>query len=289
MYVALLEKRDDKEWLRFPYYVDQIEPENTLQLYDKEGLTGYVVDTGKTLWIKENPNILQQINFIGPEPLDWLGCPLKDRAGNVFGVFTVQSYDPEKTYTVKDKAFLEFVAKIITLLIQYQAHERELAIHKIAALVDDSINLKELYPKLHNVLKEIIPAAQKNFTIVLADKKNEVFVPEYWVDEKDDYAKVYWPLQRGMCGYIYNFSHSSFIYHDGVTSLPPGVVLDIGTVSAHWVGAPLLVEGKIIGVVYIQSYDQNLVITKEDEHTLNAIAPHIAAAITRLHFMSMFF
>jgi hypothetical protein len=40
--------------------------------------------------------------------------------------------------------------------------------------------------------------------------------------------------------------------------------------------------------VYIQSYDQNLVITREDEYTLNAISPHIAAAITRLHFMSMF-
>lgn len=286
MFVSLVEEVQGKAYLRFPYYVDELEREEPLKLYAKEGLTGYVLDTARTLWLKESPSILEEVSFIGPRPIDWIGCPLKDKSGKVFGVFAVQSYVQGKSYTEADKRFLEFTARMISLFIQAQNNARELAIHRIAAIVDETANLKDIYPRIHEVLKDIIPAAKKSFTIVLADESKGVFSPEYWCDEKDDYTDYHWPLRNGLSGYIYNVSHRSFIYQDRVTDIPKEAITNIGTRSAYWLGAPLFIDTKVIGVVYIQTYSETDIITKEDEVMLNAIAPHIAEAINRARFFN---
>lgn len=281
MFVSVLENSDQ---FRFPYYVDQIETEDTLKIYKKEGLTGYILDTGKTVWIKHDPAVLKEVDFIGPSPVDWIGCPLKDKTGKTFGVFAVQSYDVQKIYTEQDRDFLEFTAILISMLIQFQNNERELAIYKISALVDETTDIRELYPRIHEILKPVIPAVRKSLVIVLVDELKGVFTPVYWQDEIDDYTDIYWRLENGLCGYIYNFSKKPFIFQYGLTTLPPEVKTSVVTHFGYWLGVPLFIGTKVIGIVYTQTHTDTEIITKEDEATLKAIAPHIAATINRAKF-----
>lgn len=284
MYVSLL---DGPDRLRFPYFVDTREaPENLLKVYAKRGLTGYVVDTGHSAWLGRDPELLERAGLFGPQPSDWIGVPLVDRAGAVFGVMAVQTYDEGCSYTEADCAFLEFAASQISFAIQFRHIDQDIAIDKIAALVDETTDLDELYPGIHRIVAGLIPAAERNFIIARIDEKANLFRPVYWRDEKDDGNSIAWPLDHGMCSYICRITRSSFIYEHGKTPPPPNIVR-IGTPPCFWLGAPLFSGKNIIGVVVTQSYDPSQPIAHDDEAALVSVCPHIAQAIGRTEFFEL--
>ncbi|MCX7023442.1 MAG: GAF domain-containing protein [Spirochaetes bacterium] len=280
MFIALVE---GPEGLRFPYYFDVLEPENPLQLFVKEGLTAYVIDAGRLVWTGKDPGILDRIKFVGPRPVDWVGIPLKDRRGGVFGILAVQTYDPGSSYSADDVEFIEFTALQISLAVQLHFYDRDRAITKIIALVDESTDIQDLYPRIHEIAMDLIPVAERNFIIARIDRNAGVFRPVYWRDEKDDYEAMHWPLNEGFSGYICGVTGMSFIYENGMKSIPPGII-PIGAPPTYWLGAPLRGGGEIIGVVVIQTYDPSEPITREDENILNSLCPHIAQAIERTEF-----
>jgi GAF domain-containing protein len=283
MYIGLIEGQDG---LRFPYFVDEIEPENPLKIYPKQGLTGYIVDTKREAWLRRDPGLLERAGLFGPRPVDWMGVPLVDRAGAVFGALAVQTYEEGSVYDEEDRDFIEFAATQVALAVQCRRFDRDIAIDKIAALVDETTDLDELYPGIHRIVADLIPAAERNFIIARIDETAGLFRPVYWRDEKDDWNSIEWPLDRGMCSYICRVTHSSFIYEHGKTPPPPDI-FSIGTPPSFWLGSPLFNGEKIVGVVLAQSYDPEEPITWEDEATLVAVCPHIAQAIGSTEFFEL--
>jgi hypothetical protein len=283
MFVALLEGADG---IRFPYYVDEIEPEDQFSVYAKAGLTAYVLDAGTPVWIGREPDVLDKVEYIGPRPSDWIGIPLADRAGQVFGALVVQTYEAGGAYDEDDLRFLVFSASQLALAIQLQRLDRDMAIERIAALVDETTELDDLYPRLHEIVASLIPVARRSFVIARIDEEAGRFRPVYWRDERDDWDAVDWPLDRGMSGYICRVACESFIYEEGRTPAPPGFIA-IGAPPRFWLGAPLRSGGRIIGVVFTQSYEAESPITRDDEATLVSICPHLAQAIGRLEFFEL--
>ena len=283
MFIALLEGPDG---IRFPYYVDQIEPEDQLRVYAKAGLTAHVLDSGSLIWVGRDPGILDRIEYIGPRPSDWIGIPLVDRSGSAFGALTVQTYEAGEAYDEDDLRFLEFSAAELALAVQLQRLDRDIAIERIAALVDETTELDELYPRLHAIVASLIPVAERSFVIARIDEDAGRFRPVYWRDERDDWGSVDWPLDRGMSGYICRVTGESFIYEEGRTPLPPDFT-KIGANPRFWLGAPLRNGDRIVGVVFTQSYEADIPITRDDEATLVSICPHLAQAIGRLEFFEL--
>lgn len=274
MYISLVE--GDK--LRFPYYVDRINAESTLTILPREGWTGYVLDRAERYWMSVDPPPPDGVAPIGTVPSDWLGVPLVDRGGAPIGVLAVQTYEPGASYGDDDVAFVEFVAGAVSLAVQLATQDRELAIRRIAALVDDALDLRDLYAGIHEIMKSVLPASRRNIVIAKVDEDAGMFRPVYWRDEKDDFDALPWTLDSGFCGYIYGHLKSSFVFEAGKVPIPPEV-RPIGYPPKYWLGAPLLGRDRIIGVVIIQSYDQDEAITKEDQYTLDGICPYIAEAI----------
>ena len=274
MYISLVE--GDK--LRFPYYVDRINAESTLTILPREGWTAYVLDRAERYWMSVDPPPPDGVAPIGTVPSDWLGVPLVDRGGAPIGVLAVQTYEPGASYGDDDVAFVEFVAGAVSLAVQLATQDRELAIRRIAALVDDALDLRDLYAGIHEIMKSVLPASRRNIVIAKVDEDAGMFRPVYWRDEKDDFDALPWTLDSGFCGYIYGHLKSSFVFEAGKVPIPPEV-RPIGYPPKYWLGAPLLGRDRIIGVVIIQSYDQDEAITKEDQYTLDGIYPYIAEAI----------
>jgi hypothetical protein len=272
--------------LRFPYFVDELQPEDTMEIFPKEGWTAYVIDTGQRLWLSRDLAPPADITPVGPMASDWFGYPLKDRDGHVLGVMAVQTYEPGLVYTDDDSIILEFMAEAISLAIQLARQDRELAIRRIAALVDEVIDVEDLYPQIHQIMQEIIPAARKNLIIARVDEEAGIFRPVFWCDEKDDFDTMLWPLDRGFSAYICKVTGRSYIHEDGRTPMP-AAVQPIGTPPMYWLGCPLYSKDRIIGVVVIQSYERTDIITKEDEFALNDICPHIASAISHAELFSL--
>jgi GAF domain-containing protein len=281
MYIGLRAK----EGLRFPYFLDERMPENPLEIFPKEGWTGYILDTGKRYCLSLDAPPPETAKPVGALPQDWLGVPILDRDRSPMGVLTVQTYRAHESYTASDVEFLEFTAEALSVAIQLADQDREIAIHRIAALVEETVDVTDLYPKIHEILQTIIPAARKNLIISRVDESAGVFIPVFWRDEKDELATSPWPLSHGMSGYIYRTSHASFIYEDGITPVPPGII-NFGSFPKYWLGAPLFNRDKILGIVVVQTYDSSEVITREDEFAINGICPYIASAISHAELFS---
>jgi hypothetical protein len=205
MYIGLRAK----EGLRFPYFLDERMPENPLEIFPKEGWTGYILDTGKRYCLSLDAPPPETAKPVGALPQDWLGVPILDRDRSPMGVLTVQTYRAHESYTASDVEFLEFTAEALSVAIQLADQDREIAIHRIAALVEETVDVTDLYPKIHEILQTIIPAARKNLIISRVDESAGVFIPVFWRDEKDELATSPWPLSHGMSGYIPRMPRSS--------------------------------------------------------------------------------
>jgi len=283
MYVAMLEGNDK---LRFPYFVDEVETEDLLKVYPKRGVTGYVVDTKRWAWLGRDPGLVERAGRFGPLPSDWIGIPLVDRSGEVYGVLGVQTYEAGSSYTDSDRDFLEFAASQISFAIQFKRIDQDLAIDRIAALVDETTDLDDLYTGIHRIVADLIPSAERNFIIARIDEKAGLFRPVYWRDEKGECDGMAWPLDHGMCSYICRVTRSSFIYEHGRTT-PPSEILSMGTPPRFWLGAPLFSGKDIVGVVVTQSYEAGEPIALDDEAALVSVCPHIAQAIGRTEFFEL--
>jgi len=282
MYVCI---QEPDGLLRFPYYVDERFSEGPLGTFPKAGLTAYVIDTHHRYWISRDARPPASYVPVGPLPEDWIGVPLFDRDGAVLGVLAVQTYQTGTRYGDDDLAFVEFAAQALSLAIQLARQDRERAVHRIAALVEDTVDIADLYSRIHEIIGDVIPASRKNIIIARVDESSGTFKTVYWRDQKDDFSTMYWPLDQGFSGYIYRISHTSFIFENERTQIPHEVI-PIGSPSKYWLGSPLFSQEKIIGIVVIQSYDESEAITKEDEYTLNSICPYIASAINHTELLA---
>ena len=109
----------------FPYFVDQFDPAPAPAPLGR-GLTSYVLRTGATLLASEekvNELIAAgECESIGAPSIDWLAAPLKS-GSRTSGVIGVQSYDPARRYTEREREILEFVARHVASAIEQKRQE----------------------------------------------------------------------------------------------------------------------------------------------------------------------
>ena len=114
--------------LSFPYYVDERD-ETVPAKRPGRGLTEFVLRTGEML--RATPEVIEQlraqghIEVKGPEPVDWLGVPLRS-ANQTFGVLVVQSYNQQVRFRERDGEILTFVSQQLASAIDHKKNEEAL-------------------------------------------------------------------------------------------------------------------------------------------------------------------
>jgi two-component system, cell cycle sensor histidine kinase and response regulator CckA len=114
--------------LTFPYYVDERD-ETVPAKRPGRGLTEFVLRTGEML--RATPVVIEQlrtqghIELKGPEPVDWLGVPLRS-ANQTFGVLVVQSYNQQIRFRERDGEILTFVSQQLASAIDHKKNEEAL-------------------------------------------------------------------------------------------------------------------------------------------------------------------
>ncbi len=114
--------------LSIPYQVDEHDPTRT-PLQPGQGLTGYVLRTGKPLLV--TPKVFEHLVEIGEVvPLDapgvdWLGVPLKTQRGETIGIMVVQTYTEAVRLTERDKDILAFVSTQAAMVIERKQAESQ--------------------------------------------------------------------------------------------------------------------------------------------------------------------
>ena len=178
-------------------------------------------------------------------------------------------------------------------------------LYRISNAVSVTSDLDELYARIHAILNENIEA--RNFFIALLDKDHRFLEFKYVADEKDDHSgRVFdtldpntgalsveviragrpllltrkpLPQKELRDSYTIIMDREEFLRSKSVTEKAM-----IGTPSEIWLGVPLVVRGKVVGVMAVQSYDNPYQYTARDVNMLVSVSEQVGLAIDRKGF-----
>jgi PAS domain S-box-containing protein len=150
--------------------------------------------------------------------------------------------------------------------------------YNIANAVITSKNLNELFDSIKNELNNLIYA--KNFFIALYNEKTGMLSSFVHIDEKDTITK--WKAEKSLTGYVISKNAPVLLRKDDILRLHEDRMIDlIGTTSEAWLGVPLLIEGKVLGAIVVQSYDDPEAYDKSSIGILELVAHEISIYIDR--------
>ncbi len=283
----------------------------------KYGLTWYLISDGQSL-MGSLQSLRRQVSgplhLHGADCHDWLGVPML-RDGRVCGAVVVQSYVQQDCYSHSDRALLTFVAgHILTALerkqgqeqlehrviertgqlaeanqvLQQQIRERErseqvqTSLYRIAALANVDDDGERFYRHIHLAVGELINA--ENFYIaLLSDDGSRLSFP-YFVDACDT-VRPPRVLGRGLSEYV--IRHGRPLLAHGATAERLAAEGEVemtpakGTPSLYWLGAPLLDGERVMGLVAVQSYSQDVTYDERDAELLTFVSYQIANSLQR--------
>lgn len=177
---------------------------------------------------------------------------------------------------------------------QLGSMKAELALHKhhqlinralfdISKTVSDTSDLSELFGAIHEILSRIIDTT--NFYIALYDNDEDSLYFSYFVDSVDECfpKKLGVSKTASLTAEVVRTGKPLFLDKQGIIDFRTKCGLDIPSCSLAevWLGVPLITEGKVVGVIAVQSYiDPNLYSAKDVDICMT-VAGQVASAILR--------
>ncbi len=248
---------------------------------------------------------------LGPESADWLGVPMLE-GERVRGAVVVQSYEEEIRYTEQDRALLSFVAQHVLAAVtrkqaqdeleraverrtwelaeansvlhaevreRERAQQLQAALFRIVDLAAEHGSLDAFYAGVHGVLGDLLDA--RNFFIALLSDDGERLSFPYFIDEYDAGLDTR-RLTNGITEYVLRQREPLLADSTRIATLiDSGDIVMFGTRPLCWLGVPLLLDGRAVGALVVQSYTPGLDFSPSDQEVLEFASFHIATALER--------
>jgi len=149
---------------------------------------------------------------------------------------------------------------------------------KISNAVHRIKNSHDLFSSIQDILGEIIDTT--NFYIALYDKKTDSLSLPYQQDVKD--KQTSFPAGKTLTSYVIRTRKSLLATSKVQKKLfQSGEVDPVGAPSKIWLGIPLVVREEVIGVVAVQSYDNENLYGKKEQQLLEFVSDQLAVVIER--------
>ncbi|MDP2888976.1 MAG: PocR ligand-binding domain-containing protein [Bacteroidota bacterium] len=177
-------------------------------------------------------------------------------------------------------AFSPQIGEFATVFTDITKRKRDEEIQKVMYSISrgtsKSNDLGELILMIQNQLESLIDVT--NFYIALYDEISDSFTIPYYSDEKDDITSF--PAGKSLSAYVINTKMTLHGKRADVDALKQaGLVKSVGEPSAVWLGLPLLIKDKPIGVFALQSYVDENAFTPEDVNMLEFVSQQISSSI----------
>ncbi|MDX6386132.1 MAG: two-component system, cell cycle sensor histidine kinase and response regulator CckA [Blastocatellia bacterium] len=295
-FVALHDPATDM--MRYEFWADKFDPCPAPNPAGT-GFSGSIVRTGKPMLLNQalTDEFVSrgEIEIIGSGSASWLGVPLRTHSRTI-GVLVVQHYEDPLAYDQKDLEFLMSVGSQIALAIERKQAEQALQdankralkeyerlIERIATLGQTLGSARDL-TTIFRALREFATASVPcdGLIISLYDREKKSRTAAYlWTDEKEFDPAVLGevPVKDGLTGRAIR-SGSVIIDNDFKPKVLNDKALEIGDcqgerVPHSAVSAPMIVMGRTIGCVEIQSYQRQAF--NQEHATAMRMAANLAA------------
>ncbi|MBW3532563.1 diguanylate cyclase [Shewanella sp. NKUCC06_TVS] len=246
--------------LAIPFFADEkdahpaeLYPEQSLSTLLQQGLTGYVLRTGKALLcnndtVNELIAAREIVNLGSPCHL-WLGVPIK-QDDIVTGVLVVQTYDTNISYGEIELELMTFICHHIAGVMERLKHQEQLeqaiqqrtkelsqaydklklevyerrraerlqkSLFEIAELASSSADNPDFYAQLHNVIRHLIPA--NNCYIALLDDTETHLTFPFYVSQLANKHPGTRPLQDGLTEYVLKHKRPLLLDQSSINAL----------------------------------------------------------------------
>ena len=160
-----------------------------------------------------------------------------------------------------------------------RAERIQLATYRISEAAHATGTLQELFRAIHGIVGELMPA--KNFYIALYDAAADLLTFPYHVDEYDNDFPSKRP-GKGLTEYVLRTGEPLLVTPEVQAELERrGQVELIGAPSIDWVGVPLKIGDRPIGVLVAQTYAPGVRYGETERHILQFVSTQVAMAIER--------
>ncbi len=241
------------------------------------GRARIALDVGKDAVRFDNPYL--------PDTRSEMALPLLSR-GQVIGAMTIQSTLPA-AFTEDDIIALQTMADQLANAIQnarlFEERERRITelsiINEIGRAMSATLTMDALLEVVHLQVSRLFDTT--NFYIALYEEGSEYWRSAFHIERGEQQPLARYSIKSGLTGYIIRHRRPLlFRSSQEVTAFleEQGIPL-LGEMARSWLGVPLLVANKLVGVMAIQSYEQDHLYDEQDLALFSTIAAQVATAL----------
>ncbi len=287
--VSAYEETSD-EWSNI-FFVEggQVKPSPNVRHKSETGFTGCMIRNRKSLLLQSGEEIttFQEslgIEAIGKSALSWLGVPLIV-ADEVVGGMVVQSYDQEGLYDEQDEALLLTIAAQVApalsnlqLLEETRQRAEELAVlNELGQALTARLNVEGVLQEAYRQTSRLLDTGNFYIGLYNADE-HEITFPLNISESKIDQSIPVIPADQGITGYIIHNREGVLISKNVPQRLAELGVEQVGEICLSFMGTPLIIGDRVLGVMGIQSFS-HIAYNQRDFDLLTAIASPVAIAL----------
>ena len=151
-------------------------------------------------------------------------------------------------------------------------------IHNISNAVITCKTMEELFHIIQEQVSTVLDTT--NFFIALYDKETDSLTLPFFKDEKDSFQTF--PAGKTITAYVIKKRKPVLLRAKDIEELEKaGEIELVGTSSKVWLGVPLRAENEVIGVISLQSYDNEDAFDENDLELLEFISNQAGFSIDR--------
>ena len=156
------------------------------------------------------------------------------------------------------------------------------ALYRIALAASSATDMQTFYAAMHDIVGELMDA--RNFYIALYDDERQMINFPYYADEVDldvPDPNVWEPFgvgnARGTTAYVLRKGKPTLLTSEVFDDLTAtGEIELVGDPGQDWLGVPLRLEGRTLGVLAVQTYAPQERLTQSDLEILTVVGEHVA-------------
>jgi GAF domain-containing protein/DNA-binding response OmpR family regulator/HPt (histidine-containing phosphotransfer) domain-containing protein len=249
------------------------------------GLTGEILRTRESLLFRDLPgDPMQGAEVIGHPAAAWLGVPMVI-GERTLGVIAVQHYTDPFAYDESHRALLEAIAGQAAIALENARlfGETQRRVNELAALTDigqalsATLDLDKLFDVIVRQTGRVMFAENLYLALYHADKDELEFALDTRPERVGTGRRR--KMGHGMTEHVIHSRRPLFVHGD-LRALLAKLGLDlIGVPSKAWLGVPLLMGERVLGVLSVQHYTDPQAYDESHVDLLQSIANQVAIAL----------
>ncbi len=280
--------------IKIPYWTINNEQIKSAPLKIGESLTSIILQTKQPLLITEN--FQETSKKLGvtlwlvdqfSSPKTWLGVPVIVGEETI-GVIGVQDYEKENAFNQDDTRLLQTIAANLGIAIQnarlyQQAHHRAeqmSTLYNVGLTLTANLEFNQVLYQLFESCQQILP--MDAFYVAVYNEKNQtVSHPLYYENGTEKQVPTRdITISPGLSGEIILNGKTIYLADTTKRQIRKShhIIRAGGKPVRSYIGAPMTVSGRVIGVISIQSYEPNAY-SQEQIRLLETIANVAGVAV----------